>query len=68
MHVTEQRLNLTLILEPGSGQRAARESLDRLTPEEWKLLLEYALAVVCLQESVAPERVHLIPPDLVAAP
>lgn len=60
-----ERLNLTLILERGSGQGAARQSRERMTDAEWALLVEYALAVVCLQESLAPERVHLIPADSV---
>lgn len=52
------RLNLTMILEPGSSPAAAREALHRLTPEEWALLVELSLAVLSLQEVHAdPNRV-----------
>ena len=52
------RLNLTVILEPGSSPAAAREMLHRLTPEEWALVLELSTAVLSLQEAhVDPNRV-----------
>ena len=60
-HPTE-RLNLTVILEPGSGQAAARESRHRLQPWEWALLVEYALQVVCLQEAESTESEYWVAP------
>lgn len=59
---SSKRLNLTVILERGSGQAAARESRARLTPEEWALLLEYSLHVVCLQEAEDQQREYWVAP------
>ncbi len=56
------RLNLTVVLERGSGRAAARESLQRMTESEWSLLVEYALAVVVLQESRATEMEYWVAP------
>ena len=56
----QTRLNLTLILEPGSSPAAAQETLAKLAPDEWALVVEFGLAVVCLQEACATEREYWV--------
>lgn len=50
-----QPVNLTVRLEEGKAAAAARELLQVATSREWKLTVEFALQVVCLQEEVASQ-------------
>lgn len=63
----ERTLSCHLRLVSGSGQLAARESRQMMRPEDWALLAEFALAVVCLAESESASVVVVRPDQLAAA-
>jgi hypothetical protein len=60
-------LDLTVRLEEGKTAEAARELLAKATPAEWCLAVEWALAVVLLEEQRAAAVFLLDSPAAVAA-
>ena len=54
------RLSIDLNLETQKGREAAQDALAKLREAEWKLLVEFALAVVVLAEEVAQAEMFLI--------
>lgn len=56
------RVAVALNLEGGLGVEAAKDARARLVPADWAVLLEFAAAVLALQEAVATNQTYLVTP------
>lgn len=56
------QVNLALTLQSGKTKEAAQHCLQLMSETEWRLMVSFALEVVCLQEAVSQEVRHLILP------